>query len=51
LIERINSLDAIIIELMEDEADTSAPGKLIDSQIIRITIDHRAKFGCKFGNG
>ena len=50
LIEWIDALYSIIEQLMEHKADPCSSTQLIQAQIIRVTVNDRAEFGCELGD-
>jgi hypothetical protein len=44
LIKRINALDTVVEELVENEADTSTARQLVGLQVCCVTVNYSAEF-------
>jgi len=50
LVERIDALDTIVEQLVEDEADTGSSGKFVKRQVVGVTIDGGSELRRELGN-
>ena len=50
LVERVDSLYTLAEKLMEDKADTSASGQLVQGEIVRVTVDRRPEVRAEVGD-
>jgi hypothetical protein len=51
LIKRIDALDSIVEELVEYETDSSTSRKLIEREVVGISVDGGTELRGEFGNG
>lgn len=50
LVERIDALDPVVEQLVEDETDTGTTAQLVQRQVVRISVDDRPELVRKFGD-